>query len=74
MNNFPCRATVEDLRSKYPEGTRVRLVRMDDMQAPPKGTLGTVRGVDDAGSILVQWDTGSSLSIVYGVDVCEVVR
>ena len=73
MFNFPCRATVEHIRSKYPKGTRVRLVSMDDRQAPPKGTLGTVYGGDDVGSILVHWDTGSSLSVIYNVDVCEIV-
>ena len=46
------------LREKYSEGKRVELVKMDDPQAPPKGTLGTVRGVDDAGHILVNWDNG----------------
>lgn len=56
------------LKKKYPEGTRVELEIMDDPQAPPVGTLGTVVGVDDMGSLLVNWDTGSSLSIIYGVD------
>ena len=56
------------LKKKYPEGVRVELERMDDPQAPPVGTLGTVVGVDDMGSLLVNWDTGSSLSIIYGVD------
>ena len=46
---------------------------MDDFQAPPPGTRGTVRGVDDIGSIMVSWDTGSSLSVAYGEDVCRVV-
>ncbi|QBX15554.1 hypothetical protein Javan191_0023 [Streptococcus phage Javan191] len=41
---------------------------MDDIQAPPTGTKGTVRGVDDIGSIMVSWDNGSSLSLAYGVD------
>ena len=61
------------LRNKYPTGTRVRLVQMDDVQAPPVGTLGTVMGVDDLGSILVSWDNGSSLSVVWKVDQCEKV-
>ena len=43
---------------------------MDDIQAPPVGTLGTVKGVDDIGSIMVRWDNGSSLSIVCGYDRC----
>ena len=41
------------LREQYPPGTRVELLRMDDPQAPPIGTRGTVRGVDDTGSIMV---------------------
>ena len=60
--------TVENLRKKYPAGTRVQLVYMDDIQAPPKGTLGTVIGVDDMGSLLMRWDNGSSLNVVYGED------
>lgn len=44
---FPNRETVERVRREYPAGTRVELVRMDDVQAPPIGTKGTVTGVDD---------------------------
>lgn len=61
------------IRSQYPAGTRVELVQMDDAQAPPVGTLGTVWGVDDTGSIMVHWDNGSGLNVVYGVDVCRKV-
>lgn len=68
---FPSRQIVEKLRAEYPAGTRVELVRMDDIQAPPVGTKGTVIGVDDIGSIMVAWDNGSSLHIVYGEDVCK---
>ena len=64
------RETVERLRKEYPVGCRVRLVRMDDSQAPPIGTKGTVRGVDDIGSIMVAWDNGSGLHVVYGEDIC----
>ena len=61
------------LRERYPAGTRVELVQMDDAQAPPVGTIGTVRGVDDMGSIMVAWDNGSGLNVVYGVDICRKV-
>ncbi len=71
--NFPNKETVERLRSAYPVGCRVELTCMGDLQAPPIGTLGTVRGVDDAGSILVSWDNGSSLNVVYGADACRKV-
>lgn len=47
---------------------------MDDIQAPPIGTSGTIKGVDDIGSIMVNWDNGSSLSVVYGIDRCSIVK
>ena len=65
------RETVERLRNEYPVGCRVELVKMDDVQAPPIGTKGTVRGVDDIGSIMVDWDNGCGLSVVYGEDRCR---
>ena len=65
------RETVERLRREYPVGCSVELLDMDDRQAPPIGTLGTVNGVDDIGSIMVRWDNGSSLSVVYGEDSCR---
>ena len=68
---FVKREIVERLRKQYPAGTRVELVRMNDEQAPPIGTCGTVVGVDDMGSIMVSWDNGGSLSVVYGEDLCK---
>lgn len=70
---FPDRETVERVRKEYPVGCRVELVQMEDMQAPPIGTKGTVRGVDDTASIMVRWDNGSGLNVVYGVDICRKV-
>ena len=66
--NFPDRKTVERIKKEYPAGTRVILEQMDDPQAPPVGTMGTVTGVDDTASILVRWDNGSGLNVVYGED------
>lgn len=59
---------VKILKSLYPNGTRVKLLEMEDPFAPPIGTLGTVIGVDDIGSILVSWDNGQSLNVLYGID------
>ena len=68
------RATVGMLRINYPKGTRVELVKMDDVQAPPMGTLGTVTGVDDIGTIMVDWDNGSKLGVVLGEDTCRKIK
>lgn len=68
---FPSKEIVERIRREYPQGTRVELVQMDDAQAPPVGTKGTVVGVDDTASLLVRWDNGSHLNVVYGEDVVK---
>lgn len=66
---FPGRTIVERIRKQYPVDSRVELVRMDDAQAPPVGTRGTVTGVDDIGSIMVNWDNGSGLNVAWGEDI-----
>ena len=70
---FPNKDIVERILREYPAGTRVELVRMDDAQAPPVGTKGTVKGVDDTGSLLMRWDNGSGLNVVYGEDIVRKV-
>ena len=64
---------LKHLRDSYPRGTRVELVQMDDAQAPPTGTKGTVTGVDDTGSLLVNWDNGCGLNVIFGIDVVRKV-
>jgi hypothetical protein len=74
MNNFPSKETVERLRREYPAGMRVELIAMDDPYSKLKpGDRATVRGVDDAGNILCEWDTGSTLSLIPGVDRFRIV-
>ena len=68
---FPSKEAVEYIHREYPVGTRVELVKMDDPQAPPIGTHGTVIGVDDIGSIMVDWDNGCGLSVAWGADHCR---
>lgn len=70
---FPRKETLERLRQTYPVGCRVELLHMDDPQAPAIGTRGTVTGVDDTGSIMVAWDSGGSLHVLFGVDECRKV-
>lgn len=68
-NGFPSRETVERVRKMYPKGTRVELIQMDDSYSRLKpGDRGTVRFVDDAATVFVDWDSGSGLGVVYGKD------
>lgn len=64
---------LEKLKRQYPKGAKVRLVKMDDVQAPPIGTEGEVIVVDDMGAIHVQWTTGSTLGAIYGEDKVELL-
>ena len=64
---------IQKTREKFLPGMRIRLIRMDDFQAPPVGTEGTILAVDDLGSVMVTWDTGSSLSIVPSEDEVEIL-
>ena len=68
MSRWPTRQEVEQIRARYKAGRRIELVRMDDPQAPPAGTRGTVLAVDDAGDLIVDWDNGCGLKLVPGVD------
>ena len=65
---------VKELKKRYPKGTRIELIHMDDAQAPPYGTEGTVSHVDDIGSIHVDWDNGSGLAVIPFKDVFKKVR
>lgn len=59
---------VKSLKERYPVGCRIQLDKMEDIQAPPIGTQGTVVGVDDMFQLMVRWDNGSSLSLIEGMD------
>ena len=70
----PSREQIERLRRQYPIGTMVELISMDDAQSPPPGTFGKIQGVDDAGSVLVSWQNGSSLSLIPEADDFRIVK
>lgn len=71
---LPNEETVKMLRGRYPVGMRVELVNMDDPQAPPIGTKGSVIWVDDIGTVHVKWDTGSTIGAAFLVDTIRVVE
>jgi len=50
-------------------GRRIRLVHTDDPYTNLQpGAEGTVEFVDDAGTVHVKWDDGSTLGMISGVD------
>ena len=66
---------VKRIKEQYPVGTRVCCDYMpDDPRSIEPGTCGTVVGVDDAGSIMMKWDNGRSLSLIPGLDSFHVVE
>ena len=63
----------EEMLLRYPIGTRVKLIEMDDVQALIPGTFGTIINIDDIGDLMVSWDDGSSLKLIVGIDAFEVI-
>ena len=70
MNSFDReRLRIQRAKMLYPPGTRIVLGEMSDTYAPvPPGTRGTVKFVDDMGTIHPQWDNGRTLGLIYGED------
>jgi len=65
---------IEELRALYKPGTRIKLIHMDDKWGCRlDGSMGTVEKVDDAGTIHVHWDMGSSLGLLIGEDEFEII-
>ena len=63
------RQRVASTKLNYPPGTRLELIEMgDDPRPVASGTRGTVKVVDDMGSIHMQWDNGRTLALIPGED------
>ena len=71
---FPTENELEMLRAKYPKGTRIRLIHMNDPQPVPSGTIGEVALVDDCGNVHMIWQNGRSLAIIEGIDDFEIIE
>ncbi len=71
--NFPKKEKVDEIRKKYPVGTKIALVSMNDFQAIDVGTKGIVTGVDDIGTVHVSWENGRSLGVCLEEDEIEIL-
>ena len=69
MNN-----QVNMYKGMYPKGTRIELIHMEDVQAVPSGTKGTVVCVDDMGTIHMKWDNGRTLGLIPEADSFRVIE
>lgn len=57
------------IRDLYPVGTRILLIQMGDDPNPiPPNTRGTVKYVDDIGTIHCNFDNGRTFGMIYGID------
>ena len=65
---------VKEIENKYKPGLKVKLIKMYDLYAPPTGTIGIIKCVDGAGNILVNWENGSSLSLISVIDEFEIIE
>ena len=66
-------AYVSSMKKIFTHGLRIKLESMRDPYAVPDGTFGTVDYVDDAGQIHMNWDNGSTLALIYGEDIFQII-
>jgi len=66
---------VKRTKEAYPAGTRIVLDYMGDDPRPIEpGTLGTVRVVDDMGTVHCDFDNGRRLGLIPGEDAFHKVE
>ena len=70
MNRFEAeRRSAQRIKDNYPPGTRIMLLQMGDDPRPVEdNTRGTVKTVDDMGTLHCDFDNGRSLGIVPSED------
>ncbi len=63
------RRFAQRMKDNYPPGTRIMLLQMGDDPRPVEpNTRGTVRAVDDMGTLHCDFDNGRQLGVVPGED------
>ena len=65
---------VASIKKRYPAGSRIILHSMgDDPRPSAPGTKGTVRIVDDMGTVHCNFDNGRRLGLIPGEDSFSVI-
>lgn len=66
---------IKAIKEKYVVGTKVELVKMYDYINPlTAGSIGTIDYVDDAGTLHIAWENGSTLGLVVGIDEFKIMK
>lgn len=66
---------IQNIKETYTKGTKVQLIKMYDLTNPvSSGTKGVIDHIDDGGTIHVNWETGSSLGLVVGIDEFKILE
>lgn len=66
---------IKAIKEKYIPGTKLELIKIYDYINPvPAGTTGEVINVDDIGTIHVNWNNGSTLGLVVGIDEFKIIE
>lgn len=74
MNWRPSEELIALLKKLYPAGTRIELDAMGDDPRPiAPGTRGTVRIVDDMGTVHCDFDNGRRLGLIFDEDSFHVI-
>ena len=65
---------IQKIKDTYPSGTRIQLDHMGDDPRPiAPGTKGTVRIVDDMGTVHCDFDNGRCLGLISSEDVFRAI-
>ena len=55
-------------------GQKVRLIYTDDSYTKLRsGAIGTVFYIDDLDTVMIDWEDGSSLGLIPGIDLYEII-
>jgi hypothetical protein len=72
---FVDRNLVKRMKEQYPAGTRIVLDFMGDDPHPiPSGSKGTVRVVDDMGTVHCNFDNGRRMGLIPGEDSFHILK
>ena len=74
MQGFLKPYQVEQIKKKYPPGTRIQLDHMEGERDMPDGLQGVVKHIDDQGQLHMAWQNGRSLALIPNEDRFHIIQ